>query len=79
MGSTTTRSRTSSRAISEAVKAKPLSTGRTTQFWFNWSGARATDFKKLWQEVEDLFVPATPKIKRRSLGKTDTQLTLDLS
>jgi beta-lactamase superfamily II metal-dependent hydrolase len=63
----------------KAVKAKPLSNGRTTQFWFNWSGARATDFKKLWQEVEDLFVPATPKIKRRSLGKTDTQLTLDLS
>jgi beta-lactamase superfamily II metal-dependent hydrolase len=63
----------------QAVKARPLSTGGTTQFWFNWSGARATDFKKLWQEVEDLFVPATANIKRRSLGKTDTRLTLQLA
>ena len=68
----------SCRAIA-AAKARPLAAGAPTQFWFNWSAARATDFKKLWQEVEDLFVPATPKIKRRSLGKTDTQLTLDLS
>lgn len=61
-----------------AAKARPLSTGGSTQFWFNWSGARAIDFKKHWKEVEALFVPATAKIKRQSLGKNDKRLTLQL-
>ena len=64
-----------------AVQATPLSTGGTTRFWFNWSGARATHHKTLWKDIEDMFKPGNvpASIKRRSLGKTDTRLTLDLN
>jgi len=61
-----------------AVKARPLANGGATHFWFNWSGARATEFKTLWKDVEDLFAPGAGKIKRRSLGNNDTRLTLQL-
>ncbi len=69
-----------SRVSIEAVKAAPLSAGRTTTFWFNWSGVRVTPFPDLWKEVEDLFdrpgMPAT--IKRRSLRKTEKSMRLAL-
>ncbi|HYN46221.1 MAG TPA: hypothetical protein VES64_05980, partial [Allosphingosinicella sp.] len=62
------------------IKARPLSGGRTTTFWFNWSGARAAEHLDLWNEVEDQFKPgAIPgTIKRKSLGKGASRLTLSL-
>lgn len=64
-----------------AVKERPLAAGGPTQFWFNWSSARDTDHLALWEEIEAKFkrgsVPA--HIKRRSLGKRETRLTLQLT
>lgn len=63
-----------------AVKARPLSGNRTTQFWFNWSSARAVEHLDLWKKVEDLFKPGKPKaaIKRNSLRKNDRRQLIDL-
>ncbi|MEG3180244.1 ComEC/Rec2 family competence protein [Sphingomonas sp. LT1P40] len=65
----------------DAVKAAPLSDGRTTTFWFNWSSVRASEFQDLWDEVEGLFNAATSaaKITRRSLRKTETSMAIDLA
>lgn len=63
----------------KAVKAVPLSTNGPSQFWFNWSGDRATQHKTLWKAVEKKFSPSDPNIVRRSLGKNDTRLTLQLT
>lgn len=61
-----------------AIKARPLSGGRTTTFWFNWSGARATEHLDLWQEIEGMFAPGKlpPTIRRLALGKRADRLTL---
>lgn len=63
-----------------AVAADPLSGGRTTTFWFNWSRARATEFTDLWDTVEGMFsgrgVP--PSVQRNSLQPNQDRLTLDL-
>jgi hypothetical protein len=65
----------------DAVKAAPLSGGRTTTFWFNWSSVRATEFQDLWHEVEGLFnsLASAARITRRSLSKTETSMTIDLA
>ncbi|RYD92350.1 MAG: MBL fold metallo-hydrolase [Sphingomonadales bacterium] len=65
----------------DAVKAAPLSGGRRTTFWFNWSSVRATEFLDLWQKVEGLFDPAATaaKITRRSLRKSETRMTIKLA
>ncbi|EHS51272.1 hypothetical protein PDO_1994 [Rhizobium sp. PDO1-076] len=65
----------------DAVKAAPLSGGRTTTVWFNWSSMRATEFQDLWDEVEGLFnaSASAAKITRRSLRKTETSMTIDLA
>jgi beta-lactamase superfamily II metal-dependent hydrolase len=64
-----------------AAKARPLAAGGTTRFWFNWSAARATQHLALWQELEAMFRPSSAhaNIKRRSLKKNETRLTLDLA
>lgn len=64
----------------EEVRKRPLSGGRTTTFWFNWSGARATVHKPLWDEVEAMFkpgkIPANTVCKM--LGARGKQLTLTI-
>jgi beta-lactamase superfamily II metal-dependent hydrolase len=64
-----------------AAKARPLAAGGTTQFWFNWSAARAIQHLALWQKLEAMFKPSSShaNIKRRSLKKNETRLTLDLA
>jgi beta-lactamase superfamily II metal-dependent hydrolase len=62
-----------------AVKANPLGNGDATQFWFNWSGERATQHLELWKDVEKQFKPGNAAVVRRSLGKNDTRLTLELN
>ncbi|TDW68997.1 hypothetical protein EDF57_101891 [Novosphingobium sp. PhB55] len=64
----------------DAIKASPLSGGRKTTFWFNWSSVRASEFLDLWAEVEGLFDDAARAagIERRSLRKTETSMTIDL-
>lgn len=64
-----------------AVKADPLSGGRNTIFWFNWSKARATEFQDLWDEVERAFsAPGLPStIKRNSLKVNQDRLVLNLT
>jgi beta-lactamase superfamily II metal-dependent hydrolase len=64
-----------------AAKARPLAAGAPTQFWFNWSAARATKHQALWQELEAMFKPSNlhANIKRRSLKKNETRLTLQLA
>lgn len=61
----------------DAVAANPLGNGGVTQFWFNWSAARAEQHLDLWKEIEGKFKPARANVKRRSLGKTDSRLTLE--
>lgn len=63
-----------------AVAAAPLSGGRTTTFWFNWSSARATEFLDLWNTVEAMFAGrgVPPTIQRKSLQPNQDRLTLDL-
>lgn len=65
----------------DAIKAAPLSGGRTTTLWFNWSSVRATEFLDLWQEVEGLFDAAAiaAKITRRSLRKNETSMTIEVA
>ena len=65
----------------DAVRKAPLSDGRKATFWFNWSSDRATNFKHHWDEIEGLFKrPGVTKvIKRRSLGKRETSMTVELS
>jgi beta-lactamase superfamily II metal-dependent hydrolase len=63
-----------------AVKANPLPNGGTTQFWFNWSASRASKHLALWKEVEGMFKVGSPaNVKRRSLGISETRLTLGLA
>jgi beta-lactamase superfamily II metal-dependent hydrolase len=64
-----------------SVKATPLSTGGQTKFWFNWSAVRATKHRALWDEVEAMFKPGSipAGVRLRTLGKSDTRLTLDLA
>jgi beta-lactamase superfamily II metal-dependent hydrolase len=64
-----------------AVQAKPLGNGGPIQFWFNWSAARATKHLALWKKVEGMFKAGSipTNIKRRSLGKSETRLTLELA
>jgi beta-lactamase superfamily II metal-dependent hydrolase len=63
----------------KAVRAVSLSTGGPSQFWFNWSGERATQHQALWKEVEKQFKPSDTAVLRRSLGKNETRLTLQVS
>jgi beta-lactamase superfamily II metal-dependent hydrolase len=65
----------------EAIKSAPLSGGRTTTFWFNWSTARATEFLDLWQEIEGLFDAAASaaKIRRRSLRKNEARMKIAIA
>ena len=65
----------------DVIKAAPLSNGRTTTFWFNWSSARAQEFLDLWGEVEGMFdgAASAAKIKRRSLRKTEASVAIDLA
>ncbi|MGH7948069.1 MAG: hypothetical protein ACREQF_02445, partial [Candidatus Binataceae bacterium] len=64
----------------DAIKAAPLSDGRNTTFWFNWSSARGGEFLDHWNTVEGLFDNAAAQagIVRRSLRKTEASMTLDL-
>ncbi|HEX8573671.1 MAG TPA: MBL fold metallo-hydrolase [Allosphingosinicella sp.] len=64
----------------KAVAAEPLSGGRTTTFWFNWSSDLAAQHLGLWKDVEDQFRPsALPAgVRREALGKGADRLTLDL-
>ena len=68
------------RGYLKTIKAAPLSGGRPTTFWFNWSHARAVDHRELWEEVEDLFTAPNvgPEIQRMSLGVVDDRLVLDI-
>lgn len=65
----------------DAVRAAPLGGGRKAIFWFNWSSVRATNFKDHWDEVEALFnrQGVAKVIKRRSLRKRETSMTLELA
>jgi beta-lactamase superfamily II metal-dependent hydrolase len=64
----------------DAVVAQPPAHGGETKFWFNWSAARADKHLDLWQEVEGKFKPGKvpASVKRRSLGKSDVKLSLDI-
>jgi beta-lactamase superfamily II metal-dependent hydrolase len=63
----------------DAVAANPLGDG-VIQFWFNWSAARAEEHLDLWNEVEAKFKAgvAPANVKRRSLSKTASRLSLEL-
>ncbi len=62
----------------EAAKGRPLSHGRPSICWFNWSSVRGGEHLDLWNEVEGLFKPGVQAVKRRSLGKTEKVMRLDL-
>lgn len=66
------------RGYIEAVRAAPLSGGRRTTFWFNWSLARATEHRSLWEDIESMFSgrDAPPSVRRRSLRAGQTRLVL---
>lgn len=65
----------------DVVKAAPLSAQRTTTFWFNWSRVRARTFEHHWDKIEGLFDAAASAagIRRKSLGKTQPSMTLELT
>lgn len=64
----------------DAVKAAPLSGGRTTTFWFNWSLARAARFQPHWEKLEKMFDSSTEAagIRLKSLGKTQASMSLTI-
>lgn len=64
----------------KAVAAEPLSGGRPTTFWFNWSSARASDHLDLWKEIEGQFAPGKlpPSVRVEALGEGDDRLSFDL-